>query len=449
MKIEFLRQDIRYHQTIEYLLAYRKTNQFVPPRRENERDVDNDYKFEIEIIGSPIKIETIGGYDIEIYLNNSYRLTEVKAGEGSLKSYSIRGSLITQSGSASEFYEKNLRQRKLVDGYSSLYKVINMGTRGDGIGYRYIMQPPHERVRNGTYFQGKPIKSKLDQGLPYPNFFDFVNDFNNVGYEGGIEFKNGKKPINFLKKVFELANLGTDSMILDFFAGSGSTLHATMQKNEEDGGTRQCVLITNNENNICEKITYERNKLVIKGYSNIDGEIIAGLPKNNFRYYKNAFVNRDPSLKNKIQLTKLATELLCIKENCYETYDKGIPPKSESWLRVFHDAREQYLFIMYDDSHIQECVAFLQQFIESKQPEKKIKVYVFSNGQYPYTEDFEDVLANIALCALPDAIYKAYLNVLPKRKRIIIPEIEEATTQEVENAIEAYSDFFNQAPKPE
>ncbi len=46
--------------------------------------------------------------------------------------------------------------------------------------------------------------------------------------------------------------------VLDFFAGSGTTLHATMQLNAEDRGHRQCILVTNNENNICEEVTYER-----------------------------------------------------------------------------------------------------------------------------------------------------------------------------------------------
>lgn len=62
-----------------------------------------------------------------------------------------------------------------------------------------------------------------------------------------------------------------DSSILDFFAGSGTTLHATMQLNAEDGGHRKCILVTNNENNICEEVTYERNKRVIQGYTTPKG----------------------------------------------------------------------------------------------------------------------------------------------------------------------------------
>lgn len=54
-----------------------------------------------------------------------------------------------------------------------------------------------------------------------------------------------------------------NSTILDFFAGSGTTGHAVMELNAEDGGQRKFILCTNNENNICRDVTYERIKRVI------------------------------------------------------------------------------------------------------------------------------------------------------------------------------------------
>lgn len=54
------------------------------------------------------------------------------------------------------------------------------------------------------------------------------------------------------------------STILDFFAGSGTTGHAVMKLNAEDGGARKFILCTNNENNICREVTYERIKRVIE-----------------------------------------------------------------------------------------------------------------------------------------------------------------------------------------
>ena len=67
-------------------------------------------------------------------------------------------------------------------------------------------------------------------------------DYNNLTKEGNIEFSNGKKPIKLLQRMVSLAT-GKDDLILDFFAGSGSTAHATMQQNAEDGGNRKFILV--------------------------------------------------------------------------------------------------------------------------------------------------------------------------------------------------------------
>lgn len=247
----------------------------------------------------------------------------------------------------------------------------------------------------------------------------------------GKKVFNNPKSIKLISRILKFSS-HHEALVLDFFAGSGTTLHAIMQLNKEDGGNRQCILITNNENNICEEVTYERNKRVIQGYTNAKGEQVEGLTANNLRYYKSEFVSREPALKNKRSLTRLATELLCIKEDCYTECTKAITGQKQDWSRFFTNGREQYLCVIYDDAKIEEGAAALQNLIAAKNPAHRIKVYVFSNGQYPYTEEFEDVLAHITLCALPDAIYKAYLNVLPKRQRKALPQLEEPTAAEVE-----------------
>lgn len=81
-----------------------------------------------------------------------------------------------------------------------------------------------------------------------------------------------------------------DCLILDFFAGSGTTLQATMQLNTRDKGTRRCILVTNNENNICREITYPRISRLIKGYTG-RGEIpVDGLTENSLRFYHIEYV---------------------------------------------------------------------------------------------------------------------------------------------------------------
>lgn len=75
------------------------------------------------------------------------------------------------------------------------------------------------------------------------------------------------KPMRLAKEMIRVAT-NKKSIILDFFAGSGTTGHAVMDLNKEDFGTRKFVLITNNENNICKEITIPRieSSIRINGY---------------------------------------------------------------------------------------------------------------------------------------------------------------------------------------
>lgn len=236
------------------------------------------------------------------------------------------------------------------------------------------------------------------------------------------EVFNNPKPVEMIKD-FCSWFADDNAVILDFFAGSGTTLHSVIDLNSIDGKHRQCILVTNNENNIAEEVTYERNKRVIQGYTNAKGEKIEGLKNNNLRYYQTAFVDREPSLQNKRQLTQLATELLCIKEDCYQEVTSQL--NQEAWNKFFTNGRGQYVYVIYDDFYIDEAVAALTAFVEKESPESRIKVYVFANGQYAYHEEFEELADNITLAALPDAIYKAYQNILPKENKEFVPELEE------------------------
>ncbi len=242
------------------------------------------------------------------------------------------------------------------------------------------------------------------------------------------------KPVSLLKYLLQFKK---SELILDFFAGSGTTLEATMEINEELETHKQCILVTNNENNIAEEVTYERNKRVIQGYTNAKGQAIEGLKNNNLRYYQCDFVEREPSLANKRQLTQLATELLCIKEDCYQEVTSTL--NSEVWNKLFTNGQGQYVYVVFDDLFIEEAVESLTEFVAQEAPENKIKVYVFANGQYAYAEEFEDIAENITLAALPDAIYKAYQNVLPKENKDFVPVLEEDLEANAEQ-----SDLFNQ-----
>ena len=255
--------------------------------------------------------------------------------------------------------------------------------------------------------KGKSPRDFLDQFINRKGA-DFIKQYD-------IDF-NYSKPVELIEHIIKITNKPKDITILDFFAGSGTTLHATLRLNATDKGERKCIITTNNENNICTNVTYPRSERIIKPYTNKKGKEMPFFPNNNLRYFKCDFVERKPSLKNKKELTKLSTGLLCIKENCF--YDVTSELNKEKWNKLFTNRENLYTYVVYDDLHIEQAVKDLTNFIEKKDIKPQIKVYVFSNGQYPYTEDFEDILEYVELCALPDVIYKAYQNVLPKINKL-------------------------------
>lgn len=83
-------------------------------------------------------------------------------------------------------------------------------------------------------------------------------DLKKVDLDGKFNF-----PKSVILLEFVLSCVKKSVTILDFFAGSGTTGHAVMKLNAEDGGQRKFILCTNNENNICRDVTYERIKRVI------------------------------------------------------------------------------------------------------------------------------------------------------------------------------------------
>lgn len=211
----------------------------------------------------------------------------------------------------------------------------------------------------------------------------------------------------------KVANATSATTILDFFAGSGTTLHATMQLNAEDGGHRKCIMVTNNENNICEEVTYERNKRVINGYTTPKGETVEGLHKNTLRYYRTGFVARESSVTAKRELMYASADMLCIKNDIYtEQKQFGTLRLRKDVARYFADGNKGML-VIYNPDAIETIVAELKT-MEVKTP---IITYIFSLNDYAMNADFEEVTNKVKLCALPAAILNAYYKVLPKRKR--------------------------------
>lgn len=135
--------------------------------------------------------------------------------------------------------------------------------------------------------------NKIDRAAPYKNLIlnilnasaskELQNIFNKKVF-------NNPKPLELIMYILNLVN--SKGIILDFFAGSGTTAQAVLELNEKDGGNRKFILCTNNENNICEEVTYERIKTVITG-KRFDGSDYSEGIHTNLKYYKTDYVEKE------------------------------------------------------------------------------------------------------------------------------------------------------------
>lgn len=281
-----------------------------------------------------------------------------------------------------------------------------------------------EKNKLGSYFIKKKIKERKMSTI------DFVdNEFSNDIAKKQLVNLNIHQNFDYPKPLGLVGNLlqtyrNKDAVILDFFAGTGTTLHAVVNLNAKDKGHRQCILSQINENNICEDVTYERNKRVINGYTTPKGEQVEGLHDNNLRYYKTNFVGRKHTNRNMRKLMEASTDMLCIKNDVYKEQDKfGGRKLNKNIVRFFDDGKTPML-IIYNELAVEKIVDVLM----TMQVDRRIKIYVFSNSRYAYDDDFMEVADKVELCALPDAIYRAYVEVIGKQRPKQI--IEDATAND-------------------
>ncbi|MDE6553758.1 MAG: site-specific DNA-methyltransferase [Muribaculaceae bacterium] len=273
-------------------------------------------------------------------------------------------------------------------------------------------------VYNKRYSLVDNSGNKVERSIPFRNLIttDICNTAQGTAEITGIlgnRLFDFPKPSKLVMRLLStIIRTKPSACVLDFFAGSGTTLHAVMQLNAEDEGKRTCILCTNNENGICENVTYERNKRVIEGYTKPNGEFVEGLHDNNLRYYRTDFVGRGRTLRNMQRLVNLSTDMLCIKENLYlEKKSMGGVKTHPQIFRYFDDGKKQML-IIYREEYIEEIVGIIEK-MDFKNP---LKVYVFSPSEDPASELFETVADKVETTALPAAIYNAYKRVLPKPK---------------------------------
>jgi len=256
--------------------------------------------------------------------------------------------------------------------------------------------------------EGKPRyklfqNEKLEKGVIPNSWWEDVAS----NQEGSAELKlffdgevlfNNPKPVGLINRILQLSTKKEGSIVLDFFAGSGTTGHAVLELNKQDGGNRQFILCTNNENNICTDVCYPRIKKVMEGYKSIIEK-----KGGNLKYYSTKFVGAEPIHRNKKLLTEKSVEMLCIREN---TFEKVISKKDI----IIYKSSIKYTAILFDEMQMAE---FKNEIKKLKLP---ISVYVFSLEGDDFSEDFNDLKNDITFCSIPEAILKVYRRIYETTK---------------------------------
>ncbi len=157
-----------------------------------------------------------------------------------------------------------------------------------------------------------------------------TRDLKNVFGKAGA-FTN-PKPVRLIERVLDIASKD-NSIILDFFAGSGTTGHAVLKYNSNNvGSKRRFILCTNNENNICRDVTYERIKRVIdkEGYeASLKYYKVEYIPVSERMYYEYAdellhHIRELVELENGVNFTNNAEIAIVLTEEELEDFIANI-----------------------------------------------------------------------------------------------------------------------------
>jgi adenine-specific DNA-methyltransferase len=145
-----------------------------------------------------------------------------------------------------------------------------------------------------------------------------------IGEDSGFPYPKPKSLLTYLLSMYFSSDEGfrKNFTVLDFFAGSGTTLHAVAELNALDGGSRRCILVTNNENEICREVTHPRIKAVLTGEW-ADGENHDPLP-GSLVFYRTGFVKRSKSPdRMRAEIAKHTVDLIAVKEGTVRTLSRN------------------------------------------------------------------------------------------------------------------------------
>lgn len=300
------------------------------------------------------------------------------------------------------YVSKDLKEvtRKKKRGYYVVYPIASNGKEATWIN---LPETFDEKNENGTFI----AKKERGRIYIYRKFYEqqiFKNVWVDQKYQSEFHGTNllkkllGKNIFEYPKSLYLIEDIlkittKTTSIILDFFAGSGTTGHAVLRLNRDDGGTRQFILCTNNENDIAEDVTYPRIKKAING--------VRGLPKitgfkENVRYFRTAFLQKDKvSDDTRRKLVTRSTEMICVRE---DTFIKNV---DNPRYKIYTNGKTN-TGILFDLDSITDFKKKIDAF------DLPARIYVFSLTNDTYADDFADLKTEHKLRPIPESILEVY-----------------------------------------
>lgn len=317
-----------------------------------------------------------------------------------------------------DLYLKELIEKYELEGYQVILPILNGEFARWRWGFNSFQKKIDEIILLETkdsyslYKKQRPKLGELPTRKPKSIFFkpeySSGNGTNQLFKIIGKNNFNNPKPLQLIKDFIYLA-CPKNGIILDFFAGSGTTGQAVLELNQEDGGNRRFILCTNNENNICTDVTYPRLKTVITGIRPDGSKYNDGIPANLY-YYKIDFIPHNNNAdQSKYDLVEKVNYLLCIVENVYDLIDQ-----SEKYF-IYASSNGTKEVFMYIDYYEKNTFDNFLTKIQSSEALEKI-VYVFTTDNIVDERLFEES-KGIVIKPIPSKMYDIYKDIVEDIKR--------------------------------
>lgn len=292
-------------------------------------------------------------------------------------------------------------KQKFEFGLNNGFIVIKKGKGRKRIYTKTYLKASIEKKGNNYYIEYKDRETKMSSLALVENEYSNDNAKKEIAsIIGGNSFDFPKPTILTNTLIQRVKNA---KVVLDFFAGSGTTLHSCLQLNSNNK-KYQCIIINSNENNICRNITYKRNVAVIKGYKTKDSVCVPPLG-NSLKYYRTSFVGSNASGQatdeDKTILAQKAGCLLALAENTL--YEQ----KTTDNYQIFKDKDKDVWTAVYFKEDVRP--KFFNEFVdEVKELKGQKNVYIFSWGDVGAFESYFDDDSHVHIKGIPQPILDIY-----------------------------------------